>query len=304
MPELPEVQTIVSELDDKIRGKAIKSATVFKLQSVRPMNKKFVQGVGGRKILGVSRRAKMIIVGLSGGKYLLIHLKMTGQLVFKDKSGRGVSGGHPIPVSGKIKAIAAYPLAGGEIKDSGLPGRFTRAMFEFSGGSKLFFNDIRRFGWIKLVDEKAYQQEIAKYGLEPLSSDFTLKNFKTALKRYPNRKIKQVLMDQSLIAGVGNIYADEAAFAARVMPTRLAGSLSKKEISDLHKAIKRILRLSIRMKGTSADTYVTASGEQGNMMRYLKVYGRPGQKCRSCGGKIHKMKLGGRGTHYCPVCQK
>lgn len=304
MPELPEVQTIVSELDNKISGKTIKSATIFKLQSVRPMNKKFVQGVIKHKVLGVTRRAKMIIIELSGKKYLLIHLKMTGQLVFQDKSGRGVSGGHPIPVSGKIKAIAAYPLSGGEIKASGLPGKFTRVSFEFSNGSKLFFNDIRRFGWIKLVDEKSYLEETAKYGLEPLSSDFTLKNFKIALKRYPNRKIKQVLMDQSLIAGVGNIYADEADFAARVLPTRPAGSLSGKEISNLHQAIKRILKLAIKMKGTSADTYVTTSGEEGKMLQYLKVYGRPGQKCRGCKGVIHKMKLGGRGTHFCPSCQK
>ena len=177
-------------------------------------------------------------------------------------------------------------------------------MFDFKGSSHLYFNDIRRFGWIKYVDEKSYLAEIGKYGLEPLSKDFTLKNFTVAIKKYPNRKIKQVLMDQSLIAGIGNIYADEADFAAQIMPTRPAGKLSKEEISRLHKAIPRILKLAINMKGTSADTYITTSGEEGRMLKYLKVYGRPGEKCAGCDGTIHKMKLGGRGTHYCPVCQK
>ena len=286
MPELPEVQTIVSELDEKISRKTVSAVEVFKYKSVRPMNKKFARGIVGKKIIGVTRRAKMIIIELSGKKYLLIHLKMTGQLVFRNKAGRGVSGGHPISAAQK------------------LPGKFTRAEFDFRDGSKLFFNDIRRFGWIKLVDEKTFKEETDKYGLEPLSEDFSLKNFKEKLKHYPNRKIKQVLLDQSLIAGVGNIYADEAAFAAKVMPTRPAQSLTEKEINDLHRAIPRILKLAVKMKGTSADTYITTSGEEGKMMKYLKVYGRPGQRCRGCQGKIQKMKIGGRGTHFCPICQK
>lgn len=303
MPELPEVQTIVSELDEKISRKTVSAVEVFKYKSVRPMNKKFVSGIIGKKIIGVTRRAKMIIIELTGKKYLLIHLKMTGQLVYQSKTGKGVSGGHPIPVPGKVKSLMAYPMSG-EIKNVGLPGKFTRVAFDFKDGSKLFFNDIRRFGWIKLVDEKTYKEETGKYGLEPLSEDFTLKNFKEKIKRYPNRKIKQVLLDQTLIAGVGNIYADEAAFAAKVMPTRLAKSLTEKKIKDLHRAIPRILKLAVKMKGTSADTYITTSGEEGKMMKYLKVYGRPGQKCRGCKGNIHKMKIGGRGTHYCPDCQK
>jgi len=304
MPELPEVQTIVSELDNKIKNKAIKSVEVFKFQSVRPMSKKFIQGVKGRKVLRVKRRAKMIIIELSGKKYLLIHLKMTGQLVYQSKSGKGVSGGHPIPVSAKVKQIYAYPMSGGVKPVGGLPSKFTRAQFDFSDGSHLYFNDIRRFGWIKFVDEKSYQEETGKYGLEPLSKDFTLTAFKEAIKRYSNRKIKQVLMDQSLIAGIGNIYADEADFAAHVMPTRQAKTLTAKEISDLHKAIPRILKLAVKMKGTSADTYVTTSGEEGNMLKHLKVYGRKGEKCRGCPGDVHWMKLAGRGTHYCPLCQK
>jgi formamidopyrimidine-DNA glycosylase len=303
MPELPEVQTIVSELNRKIKNKTVKSVEVFKFQSVRPLSTKFVQAVKGRKILGVARRAKMIIINLSGKKYLLIHLKMTGQLVFTNKKGAGVSGGHPIPMPKGIRQIAAYPMTG-EIKNLGLPSKFTRVTFDFSDGSHLYFNDIRRFGWIKFADEKLYQQETAKYGLEPLSYDFTLDNFTMAIKKYPNRKIKQALMDQTLFAGIGNIYADEACFAARVMPTRPAGKLTEKEIRALYSAIPKILKLAIKYKGTSADTYVRTSGEQGSMMKYLKVYGRESLACRGCLGKVHKMKLGGRGTHFCPSCQK
>ena len=286
MPELPEVQTIVSELNEKIKRKTIKSVQVFKYKSVRPMNKKFVQSVKGKKILGVARRAKMIIINLSGDKHLLIHLKMTGQLVFRDRRGKGLAGGHPIAFRGE------------------LPTKFTRAMFEFTDKSHLFFNDIRRFGWIKFADKKLYESETGKYGLEPLSKDFTFSAFKEKLKRYPNRKIKQLLMDQALIAGIGNIYADEVCFAAKVLPTRPANKLTEKEIKDLFKAIPRILKLSISKKGTSADTYVTTSGAEGGMMKFLKVYGRAGKKCRRCGGTVHKIRLGGRGTHFCPVCQK
>lgn len=309
MPELPEVQTIVSELDEKIKHKTIKSVQVFKYKSVRPMNKKFVQAVKGKKILGVARRAKMIIINLSGDRHLLIHLKMTGQLVYFSPPARGgvrgggsrepkvLSGGHPIP----RQTLPNLPLErGGNIT----PTKFTRVMFEFTDKSHLFFNDIRRFGWIKFADKKLYESETGKYGLEPLSRDFTFSAFKEKLKRYPNRKIKQVLMDQSLIAGVGNIYADEVCFAAKVLPTRPANKLTEKESKEIFKAIPRILKLSISKKGTSADTYVTTSGAEGGMMKYLKVYGRAGQKCKRCGGTIHKIKLGGRGTHFCPSCQK
>jgi len=335
MPELPEVQTIVSELDEKIKHKTIKSVQVFKYKSVRPMNKKFVQAVKGKKILGVARRAKMIIINLSGDKHLLIHLKMTGQLVYFSPPARGVvkqrpgasgarvdeydhweysalaqdgrgggsrdlkavSGGHAIP----RQTPPNLPLKrGGNIT----PTKFTRVMFEFTDKSHLFFNDIRRFGWIKFADKKLYESETGKYGLEPLSKDFTFSAFKEKLKRYPNRKIKQVLMDQSLIAGVGNIYADEVCFAAKVLPTRPANKLTEKESKEIFRAIPRILKLSISKKGTSADTYVTTSGAEGGMMKYLKVYGRAGERCKRCGGTIHKIKLGGRGTHFCPSCQK
>jgi len=286
MPELPEVQTIVNELEQKIKNKTISGVQVDAEKSVNLPNKKFVRLLLGKKVIGVTRRAKMIIIELTGKKYLLIHLKMTGQLVFKDKKGRGVSGGHPIVFKGE------------------LPNKFTRVYFGFKGGSQLFFNDIRRFGWIKLVDQKTKERETAKYGLEPLEDDFTYENFKKALSRYPNRKIKQVLLDQSLIAGVGNIYADEACFAARILPTRIAEGLKEKEVKDLWKAIPKILRFSISKKGTSADTYVTTSGEEGAMMKYLKVYGRAGEECLGCTGKIKKIRLAGRGTHFCPSCQK
>ena len=285
MPELPEVQTIVSELNEKIGRKKISAVEVFKFKSVRPMNKKFISGIVGKKIIGVTRRAKIIIIELSGGRYLLIHLKMTGQLVYWPKRGKATSGGHPIDFVGQ------------------LPNNFTRVEFDLSAGSKLFFNDIRRFGWIKLVNEKERAAELSKYGLEPLEKDFTLKNFQAVIAKYPKRKIKQILMDQSLIAGVGNIYADEACFAAKILPTRAAGALTGAEMKSLWQNIPKLLKFSISKKGTSADTYRTSSGEQGTMLKYLKVYGRGGQKCRRCGGLVKKIKMNGRGTHFCPDCQ-
>lgn len=286
MPELPEVQTIVSELEQKIKNKTIAKIEVLAAKSVNLPVKSFGRQLARRKILGVSRRAKMIITALSGNKYLLIHLKMTGQLVFRDRQGRGVAGGHPIFFSGE------------------LPNKFTRVIFYFNDQSQLFFNDIRRFGWIKLVGEKEKKSLTSKYGLEPLWPDFTLAAFSERLRRYPKRKIKQLLLDQTLLAGLGNIYVDEACFAAGILPTRTGESLTENEIKKLFSAIPRILRLSIKHKGTSADTYVTTSGEEGGMIKHLKVYGRGNQPCKRCRTLIKKIRLNGRGTHFCPRCQK
>lgn len=291
MPELPEVQTIVSELAKKISGQQITTVSVLADKSVNLSNKKFVQAVVGQKIKNVGRRAKLILVELSGGHWLLIHLKMTGQLVYqKIKKSRKqenttITGGH-------------------QIVAEELPNKFTRVIFEFKDGSKLFFNDIRRFGWIKFVSEKQKNEAIAKYGLEPLSKDFTWPAFSAILKKYPKRKIKQLLLDQSLIAGLGNIYADEVCFAAGVLPQRLSGKISNPEKIKMFKAIVRILKLSISHGGTTARDYVRSDGSKGQMIKYLKVYGRKGSKCQSCNGVVEKIKLNGRGTHFCRSCQK
>ncbi len=273
MPELPEVETLRRELTNKIKGKIIKSIEVdtAKLINVssRVLNQKINPPVSGQKIKSVRRRAKVLILELSNDYNLLIHLKLTGQLVL-----------------------------------GGRPNKFTHIIFNFTDGDKLFFNDLRKFGWLKLLDKKQLKKELADYGVEPLSKEFTLENFKIILSKRKNAKIKQVLLDQKLIAGIGNIYADESCFYAKIKPTRIIKTLKKEEIKKLHEGIKKILQLAIDKKGTSVDTYIQLDGSPGQMEKYLKVYGRGGEKCVRCKNKIKKIKLNGRGTHFCEGCQK
>lgn len=285
MPELPEVQTIVSELTKKISGKKIAAVSVLADKSINLSQAVFINKILGKKVLGVHRRAKMILIELTGSDWLLIHLKMTGQLVYVPKQGKIVTGGHPIAVTAE------------------LPNKSTRVFFEFQDGSILYFNDTRRFGWVRFVDQQKKNEEVSKYGLEPLETDFTLGAFTAILNRYPNRKIKQVLLDQSLIAGIGNIYADEAVFAAGVLPSRPAGKINELEITKLFNAITKILKLSIKHGGTTARDYVRSDGSKGGMIKYLRVYGRANKKCHGCHNMIIKTKINGRGTHYCGACQ-
>jgi len=286
MPELPEVQTIVSELQRKIKGKKIKFVEVRAERVSQPSGRILKLKLPGQVIKSVSRRAKMIVIDLGGDHNLLIHLKMTGQLVYVSKAGQKTSGGHPI----------------GEVGI--LPNKFSHVIIHFTDGSVLYFNDIRKFGWVRYVTNLDRDLEKEKYGLEPFDKKYTLANFKAILSKYKNKKIKQLLMEQDKLAGVGNIYADESLFIARIRPTRLAGSLNEKEIKALYSAIPKILKFAISKGGTTADNYVRTDGTKGQMIKYLKVYGRQGEKCKRCGGVVYKIRLAGRGTHYCPACQK
>ncbi len=288
MPELPEVETLKQELAAVLVGKKIKSASCDWPKMVRPLSvKKFCASLVGQKIKAVDRRAKVLIITLQNGEHILIHLKMTGQLIFKPKHGHLVGGGHPQP--------------GGA---DGLPNKFTRIVLEFTDGSTLYHNDMRKFGWARLVGETEKNNLLAGNGPEPLSNDFSLKYFKEVLAKYPKRKLKQILLDQILIAGIGNIYADEAAFLAKVLPMRVANTLTQKEIVDLHKFIIKVLKHSISKKGTSAKNYLRSDGSKGGFVPYLNVYGRGKLACKICHTPITKIKLNGRGTHYCSNCQK
>lgn len=275
MPELPEVETLKRELARVLPGKQIKQFTSAKFAGLK---KKLV----GQQIASVSRRAKVLIFELADRRklaadsYLLIHLKMTGQLVHGE-----IIGGHPAD-----------------------PAKHTRAIFTFTDGSQLLFNDLRKFGWLKLINREELEAWLARLGREPLSKHFTLEHFHSLLERYPKRKLKQFLLDQTLIAGLGNIYVDEACFLAGILPTRPVGSLTKSEIAKLHQAIIAVLKLSIRKKGTSFRNYRRAGGELGGMVPHLQVYGRGGKNCKICEQIIQKIKLNSRGTHYCPQCQK
>jgi len=286
MPELPEVQTVVDELQRKITGKKIKAVEVRAERVARPSGRILKAKLPSTVVKGVSRRAKLIVVDLGGDHNLLIHLKMTGQLVYIAKSGRKVSGGHPIDNVGV------------------LPNKFSHVIIHFTDGSTLYFNDIRKFGWVRYAVNSERDSEQEKYGVEPFDKKYTLDFFRNILKKYPKRKIKQLLLDQALIAGLGNIYADESLFAARIRPSRPVGSLKGNEIKQLYSAIPKILKFAISQGGTTADNYVRTDGSKGQMIKYLKVYRREGEKCLRCGGLVKKIRLAGRGTHYCPVCQK
>lgn len=286
MPELPEVQTVVSELNRKIKGKTIKLIEVCNPGSGLPSSSVLIAKTRGKKVKEVKRRGKLIDIDLGGDHNILIHLKMTGQLVYVAKTGKKISGGHPIDNVGV------------------LPNKFSHVIINFTDGSILYFNDIRKFGWVKYATN--IERDIArqKYGLEPFDKEYTLENFTAIIKRYPKKKIKQLLMDQEKISGLGNIYADESLFVAKILPTRLTGSLKLEEIKSLYKVIPRILKFAISKGGTTADNYVRTDGSKGEMVNFLKVYGREGKKCVRCAGIVSKIKLGGRGTHFCKSCQK
>lgn len=243
MPELPEVETIKRQLARKIVGKKL----------------------GKRKVIGLRRRAKLLIIDFDGGSSLIIHLKLTGQLVF-----------------------------------NGQPNSHTRHIFKFSDNSYLLFNDARKFGWWKIVKNSGKIEK--KFGPEALQISFAA--FKTALARRPKSKIKPLLMDQKFIAGIGNIYADEILFSSRTHPLRLAGSLSDKEIKAICRDTSKILKKAIRHKGSSVQHYVDACGKRGDYRKLHKVYHRDKEKCFRCGEIIKRIKLGSRSAHFCPACQK
>ncbi len=287
MPELPEVETIRRDLATKLVRKKITDVVVRKDKIVRGSTEKFKKELVGKTFWKIDRRGKLLIFDITRtDTFLLVHLKMTGQLIYQAR-GKRVAGGHPWPAL-----------------DVKLPDKHTHIIITFADKSKLYFNDLRQFGFMQLVDEKQKDLVIAKFGIEPLTKDFTKDNFS---KIFKNRRapLKAVLLNQNLIAGLGNIYADEICFAAGVRPTRRVDRLTKAEIDRLYGATEQVIRCAIKYRGTTFSNYVDARGESGNFVAKLMVYGRGGENCRKCNQfKIKKIKSAGRGTHYCPGCQK
>lgn len=272
MPELPEVETIKLQLSRIIKAKTIKKVEVRLPKMVRGASlEEFEKKVAGAKVKDIKRRAKLLIIELSNGYSLVIHLKLTGQLIYNQE-----------------------------------PQKHSHLIYHFTDGSVLLHNDMRQFGYVKLVKtsqfSKLFQKE--KFGPEPLEKSFTLEKFKELLSKKKRSRTKPLLMDQTFVAGVGNVYAQEACFFAKIKPTRTVGSLTDKEIKNLYDGLKKILRESIKHKGSSVDTYVDIKGKQGGYLSFLKVYRREGKKCLRCGAKIKSIRLGGRGTCFCPKCQK
>ena len=288
MPELPEVETLKRELSKVLPGRQIKKTEILWWKTVSPLSpEEFAEQTIGKKIAGVNRRAKMLFIDLADSTALAIHLKMTGQLIFEPPKGRAVGGGHPDQALNKKH-----------------PTKHTRLIFTFKDGSKLFFNDLRKFGWVRLMNDSQIKKLTAPIGLEPLSKIFTDQALLGIFHRYPNRTIKQTLLDQSLVAGLGNIYVDEACFGARLLPTRRNKNLKPTEIKKLRQTIIAVLKLSLRHKGTSSKNYRRSDGSLGGFVPFLKVYGRQHEPCKTCGQPIHKITHAGRGTHFCPSCQK
>ncbi len=287
MPELPEVETIRRDLNRKICHKTIKQVTICKGKVIRGKARDLQRYLIGKSFSRVGRRAKLLIFDLvDGEKSLLIHLKMTGQLIYKAKR-ETVAGGHSWPPP-----------------DRRLPNKYSHVFFVFSDGSRLYFNDLRQFGYLQLVDGREKEKIKSAYGLEPLTPSFTFPAFKDALSLRKTR-LKSVLLNQQVIAGIGNIYADEICHAAHLRPDRVAATLKLFELKALYTACQKILDKAIAKRGTTFSDYVDADGQTGNYVKYLRVYQCDGRRCRTCQkGIIKRIKIGSRGTHYCPVCQK
>ncbi|MFA6197798.1 MAG: bifunctional DNA-formamidopyrimidine glycosylase/DNA-(apurinic or apyrimidinic site) lyase [Patescibacteria group bacterium] len=290
MPELPEVETVVRDLRPLLKKQRIASVDV-RLQKIVAMPVRlFVKSLVGRAITNVRRRAKIIMIELDNQTTLLVHLKMSGQLVFVSSRGTKQYGGHPI-----VGGIDA------------LPNKYSHVILRFQNGGHLYFNDQRQFGYMLVLPEHELASffQKKKLGLEPFDKKFTLPYFLAYAKRHIRALIKSVLLDQSNVVGLGNIYVDEVLFAAGIRPSRRVASLSLNKIESIYLAIPKILGQAIKQRGTTFRSYRGGTGQPGGMQKLLKVYGREGERCRKCRrGVITRIKQGSRSSHYCPVCQK
>ena len=269
MPELPEVETIKNELMPHVIGRTLTDSTIFWNRIVRqPSVKDFCSRLIGQKITGLARQGKYLIISLTSDDSLIIHLKMSGSLLIG--------------------------------QDSSDPPKYTRAIIHLDNGTNIFFRDPRKFGAMWLIADES--TITSKLGPEPLEDDFTPQ---VLARRLSNRKapIKAVLLDQNFVAGIGNMYADEALFAAGIHPTRPGRSLSQAEVARLHSAIKRVLRSAIDNKGASIVNYVRPDGELGTAHFEFKVAHRSGKPCPKCGTTIQRIPIRNRGTYFCLKCQ-
>ena len=270
MPELPEVETIVRGLRGPLVGRTIVGVRIgWENLVARPTVEEFKRRLVGHKILAVRRRGKYLLFPLSGGGCLIVHLRMTGRLLLKN--------------------------AGDD------PDKYDHLIFELDDGRELRFNDMRKLGRVYLVEDA--EEIVGGLGPEPLDGDFSPADFAALLSRRRGR-IKALLLNQRFIAGIGNIYADEALFAARIHPERRADTLAAEEIERLYRAIRRVLRQGIENRGTTLATYRDAEGREGRNQEYLRVFRRRGQPCPRCGTPIERIVVGGRGTYFCPRCQR
>ena len=288
MPELPEVETVVRGLAKHILGQKIKDVKIL-----HPRSFVWDKSMGPTKpnitkltVENISRRGKGIIINLSKNLSIIIHLKMTGQLIYVEGKSR-LNYGHPD--SNFI---------------SQMPSRHTRVIITLTKGI-LYFNDQRLFGWVKVITTQEIPNDkfIKNLGPEPFDTNFNLQYLWPILKRRAKSNIKSIIMDQSVVTGVGNIYADESLFLTGLIPTKAGVKLTQQQAAELIDNIQKVLKKGIKHMGTSISHYKTDQGSSGKMQNHLNVYGRKGLPCKNCGQPISKTKLNGRGTHYCHNCQ-
>jgi formamidopyrimidine-DNA glycosylase len=275
MPELPEAETIRRQLERVVVGNRIESIEIPVPRVLRTDQGVLEDELVGANITRAFRRGKNVVLQLSTGKALLFHLMIAGSLLYK-------------------------PVGSERLRN-------TQVIIVLSNGYELRFRDFRKFGYVKLLDEPDVFKapEFSHMGPEPLSFDFTLDIFKGLIAKRPRSKIKALLLDQSFVAGIGNIYSDEILYFARVHPERIAGTLTGDEVEKIYEGIRTILPKAIEERGSSIASYVDLFGEPGNYSSFHKVFNRTGNPCPSeCGGYVEKIKVAGRGTHICPRCQK
>jgi formamidopyrimidine-DNA glycosylase len=289
MPELPEVETVVNDLKNKIIGRKIKSVWFDASKLIkRPKLAVFVKEIRGLKIGNIKRRAKNILIYLSSDKILLVHQKMTGHLLY-----------------GKWLIRNKKPI-------SSLPGvmrekvnDYIHLIFYLDNGWQIALSDLRKFAKVVFgpKDEIESLEELKKLGPEPLERNFDFKKFQQALKDKKG-KIKQVLMDQTVISGIGNIYSDEILWLAKIHPFRPANQLKDPEMKKIFHFIKAVLKKAVKLRGTSVSDFRDPEGKSGHYANQLYVYQREGEKCPRCQGAIKRLKMGSRSAHFCPNCQK
>lgn len=304
MPELPEVENLRRGLVKTVKGQTVKSVLIRwpKLVSGRGSMRKasaaavrqFIRGVAGRKIAGVERRGKNLIIVLSGGGRVVVHLKMSGGFRYHPGGKWGKSGSETSAGRRRRQSKQAEAL---------LPGKHDHIIFRLSKGT-LIYNDTRKFGYlIYYPGASAAESHFAGIGVEPLSQEFTPLYLDKALKKKHSR-IKTVLMSQSVVAGLGNIYCDEALFLAGVRPMRRASALKPAEMKKLHRVIRQVLSRAIKLGGSTVFTYRTMEGKRGRYADERWVYGRAGDECRRCGARLIGIRINNRATTYCPKCQR
>ncbi len=282
MPELPEVQTVVSQLHEKITGKVIVSVWSDWQKKILTPFQEFAKGLQGTQVIGVRRLGKHIIIDLDTNVSIVAHLKMTGHFLVKDETNRAA-----------------------EVFQERING-YIHHRITFTDGTTLEFSDMRKFGWLKLMKTEHVEthKSIAELGIDALARELTPSVFRELLMKRQHRSVGEVLLEQNLIAGIGNIYRSEALFLSGILPTRKIETLTAEEWQRLLPALKRVLRHAVRLRGTSDGDFRDTDGREGRFKRTLFVYGRTGKACKKCGTIVERKKIGSRSIFFCLGCQE